>query len=62
MPTIPDTCEFEVGADQVRFNTQTTGDSVEIRGLHFNSDQAASLAHLINVENHQMLSIEIKAK
>lgn len=59
MAQIPDTCEFEAGADQVRFTTQTNGDTILIKGLHLNKDQAASLAYLINdTTNH--LSIEIK--
>ena len=59
MPTIPDSCEFEVGADQVRLNTQTNGDSIELRALHLNENQSAALAYLINkTTNH--LKIEIK--
>lgn len=59
MPEIPDTCQFEIGADQVRLSTQTNGDSIELRALHLDKDQAASLAYLINnVNNH--LSVEIK--
>ncbi len=59
MATIPDTCEFQAGADQVRLTTQTNGDSIAIKHLNLDRDQAASLAYLINdTTNH--LSIEIK--
>ena len=61
MATIPDTSEFEVGADQVRLTTQTNGDTILIRGLHLGKDPAASLAYLINdTTNHLM--VEIKRK
>lgn len=59
MATIPDICEFEVGADQVRLSTQTNGDSVEIRRLNFDENQAAALAYLINKSTNH-LKIEIK--
>lgn len=59
MPTIPDTCEFEAGADQVRLTTQTNGDAVHIRNVRLGKDAAAALAYLINKsDNH--LTIEIK--
>lgn len=59
MPTIPDTCEFKAGADQVRLTTQTNGDSVHIRHVQLGKDAAAALAYLINkTDNH--LKIEIK--
>lgn len=55
---IPNECEFTVKPDQILFNTQTNGDSLSIRSLHFTSDQAATLAHLIN--RTTTLKIEIK--
>jgi len=59
MVEIPDTCEFNAGADQVRLMTQTNGDSITMKGLNLDKDQAASLAYLINdTDNH--LKIEIK--
>ena len=58
---IPCCCEFQAGADQVRLITQTNGDSITMRNLNLNKDQAASLAYLINdTTNHLM--IEIKRK
>lgn len=59
MAEIPDTCEFQAGADQVRLTTQTNGDTIFIKGVHLGEDAAAALAYLINkTSNH--LSIEIK--
>ena len=57
---IPNECEFTVKPDQILFNTQTNGDSLSIRRLHFDADQAASLAHLINRGTTTILKIEIK--
>jgi hypothetical protein len=56
---IPEVCEFEIGADQVRLSTQTNGDSVEIKRLNFDKNQAAALAYLINKSTNH-LTIEIK--
>jgi len=59
MPEIPNKCEFETGADQVRLTTQTNGDSILIKGIHLGEDNSAALAYLINkTSNH--LKIEIK--
>ena len=59
MPQIPDVCEFNVGADQVRLTTQTNGDTVYIKSLNLNEEQAASLAYLLNKQTNH-LKIEIK--
>jgi len=59
MPEIPDKCEFETTADQVRLTTQTNGDVILIKGIHLGEENAAALAFLINsTSNH--LKIEIK--
>ena len=56
---IPENCEFQVIADQIRLTTQTNGDNIHIHGLQLGKDAAASLAYLINkADNH--LKIEIK--
>ena len=57
---IPEKCEFTAGSDQLTFNTQTNGDSLCIRRLHFDSEQAAILAHLINRPQSTTLKIKIK--
>ena len=59
MAEIPDTCEFEVGADQIRLKTQTNGDQINIMGIHLGAGAAAALAYLINSTNNH-LKIEIK--
>jgi hypothetical protein len=59
MPTIPEICEFEVGADQIRLTTQTNGDVILIKGVHLGIEPAAALAFLINkTTNH--LKVKIK--
>jgi len=56
---IPDTCEFEVGADQIRLKTQTNGDQITILGIHLGAESAGALAYMINnTQNH--LKVEIK--
>lgn len=60
MPTIPDTCEFDVETDQIELKTATNGDFIEIRKINLNQEQAASLAWLVNHPNH--LTVEIKIK
>lgn len=59
MPMIPDTCEFEAGADQIRLTTRKNGDVIHIKHIQLGFDAAAALAYLINkADNH--LKIEIK--
>ncbi len=60
MPQIPETCEFDVEHDQIELKTRANGDFIEIRGINLNSNQASSLAYLVNTDNH--LTIEIKIK
>jgi hypothetical protein len=57
--TIPEICEFEVGADQIRLSTQTNGDTIFIKGVHLGKESASTLAYLINnTTNH--LKVKIK--
>lgn len=58
MPQIPETCEFEVSADQIELNTKTNGEKICIEGVHMGQNAAATLAWLINTDNH--LTIEVK--
>lgn len=62
MPVISDEVVFDVGADALEFHTKTNGDLVLIRGLHLTTEQAASLAWLVNQGNEAILEIEIKVK
>ena len=62
MPQISDVCEFEVAADQIDFHTVTNSDSIEIKDIHMSQDAAASLAWLINTDNHLMIEIKIKGE
>ncbi len=56
---IPDTCEFDLGTDKLKLETQTNGDRV-IMFPHLDANQAATLAWLANGENH--VTVEIKLK
>ncbi len=58
MPQIPETCEFNVEADQIEFKTITNGEDICISGIHMTQNAAAALAWLINTDNH--LTVEIK--
>ena len=60
MPQIPETCEFDVEADQVELKTSTNGDFIEIRKINLNQVQASSLAWLINHPNHLMIEVKVK--
>jgi len=59
MVEIPNICEFEVGADQLQFTTQTNGDKIRFRGIHLSELEAAALAIMINKPDNR-LRIEIK--
>jgi hypothetical protein len=58
MPQIPETCEFEVQADQIEFRTITNGEHIIIKDIQMSQNAAATLAWLINTDNH--LTVEIK--
>ncbi len=60
MPTIPDKCEFDIEATKVNFETTTNGDDIRIEGIHLDREVAATLAWLVNTDNH--LTVEIKIK
>ena len=60
MAEVNEICVFEVGTDQVTFNTKTNGDSVRITGLELTQEQATSLAWLINSSEETTLRIRIK--
>lgn len=60
MPQIPETSEFDVEHDQIELKTAANGDYIEIRKVQLGQNAAATLAWLINADNH--LTIEIKLK
>lgn len=62
MAEINEICVFEVGVDQILFNTRTNGDSLRITGLRLTQEQATSLAWLINSGEETKLRIRIKVK
>ena len=60
MPEIPDKCEFVIGRDQAKLETQTNGDVLTVRGINLSPEQAGTLAYLLNIDTN--LHIEIKAE
>lgn len=62
MAVIPDTCEFDVEADQIELKTRRNGDFIEIRGINLNQNASAALAWLINADNHLIVEIKIKGE
>ncbi len=55
MATIEEFCEFETMADQIEFHTQTNGDSLDMKKLKLNRDQATSITWLVNSDNNRPL-------
>lgn len=62
MIEIEEECIFYTRADQVKFHTQTNGDSLYIKGVHLTQGQATSLAWLVNADNNAQLEFQIKVK
>ncbi len=60
MPQIPETCEFEVEADQIELRTATNGDYIEIRKVQLGQPAAAALAYLINADNDLVIEVKLK--
>lgn len=59
MPQIPETCEFEVSADQLELHTKTNGEKICIEGITMGQNAAATLAWLINTDNHLKIEISL---
>lgn len=62
MATINEVCVFTTKADQVKFITQTNGDSIHIKNLKLSQDQATTLAWLVNADQDATLKFRIKIK
>lgn len=62
MPEIPDSCEFDIAADQIEFKTKTNSDYIEFKNVEMSQDAAATLAWLINTDNHLTVEISIKGE
>lgn len=59
MAEIPDICEFEIAATDVTLHTRTNGDDVTMH-VALGKEMAASLAYMINTDNHLLIEIKIK--
>ncbi len=62
MATIEEFCEFETMADQIEFHTQTNGDSLDMKKLKLNRDQATSITWLVNSDNNRPLVWTVRIK
>ena len=62
MAEIDEEVTFHTKADQVRFNTQTNGDTVQIINLALTQTQATSMAWLVNADNNAELEFQVKVK
>ncbi len=59
---VEEECTFYTKADQVKFNTQTNGDSISMRALKLTQSQATSLAWLVNADDSAELEFQVKIK
>ena len=59
---IEEECIFTTKADQIRFQTQTNGDSIIIQNLKLTQSQATSLAWLVNADGTAELEFQVKVK
>ena len=62
MPEVESECIFETRADQVKFITQTNGDSIHIKDLQLTQAQATSFAWLVNADDIAVLEFQVKVK
>ncbi len=53
---------FHTIADQVRFSTQTNGDTIYLKNLKLTQAQATSLAWLVNADGNVELEFQVKVK
>ena len=62
MAEVEEECIFHTGTDQVKFITQTNGDSIYIKNLKLSRAQATSMAWLVNTDDTVELEFQIKVK
>ena len=62
MAEIEEKVKFLTSADQVKLTTTTNGDMLTIKGFHFNQEQAATMAWLINTDDGGQLEFRVKVK
>ena len=59
---VEEECTFYTGVDDVKFITQTNGDSVHLKNLKLTQAQATSLAWLVNADGNVKLEFQVKVK
>ena len=62
MPEVESECIFETRSDQVKFITQTNGDSIHIKDLQLTQKQATSFAWLVNADDTAVLEFQVKVR
>ena len=60
MPEIEDECIFYTKTDQVKFVTQTNGDSIRIDNLKLSQETATSMAWLVNSKYELEFQVKVK--
>lgn len=62
MAEVNEVCVFETKADQIKFHTQTNGDTIHIKNLMLTQEQATSFAWLVNADDTAILRFRVKIK
>jgi len=62
MAEVEEECIFRTRADQVKFSTQTNGDTIRLVNLKLNQAQATSMAWLVNADGNVELEFKVKVK
>jgi hypothetical protein len=62
MAEVDEELTFYTRADQVKYITQTNGDSIHIKRLDMTQEQAASMAWLVNADDTAELEFQVKVK
>ena len=62
MAEVEEECVFYTSEDQVKFHTQTNGDTIHLKNLKLTRSQATSIAWLVNADDNVELEFKIKIK
>ncbi|MCK4625691.1 MAG: hypothetical protein KAV00_10300 [Phycisphaerae bacterium] len=62
MAEVEEECIFHTKTDQVKFHTQTNGDTIHIKNLNLSQAQATSMAWLVNADDNVELEFQVKVK
>ncbi len=62
MAEVEEEVVFHTRADQVKFHTQTNGDTIHLKNLKLSQSQATSIAWLVNADDNAELEFQVKIK